>query len=249
MLESASYLRLSLVCARGTPVAIMLAHSPPLPLIIDHLDLNGNFTTKHEEGVVLALRHRDHLRCIRLMKAVPIFRKRIMVLDGEHPILEHLYITDQQYSRPMIDFRTELKFPENFRAPQICCLALTNCAIPITSPLLTTMRDLVTLDLSMITYSFTSSRMLCLNGFHLCLSSGYSVFLITPINLDLKWRGNCYTRQLRRASHFLTSVALDSKLLTHTWKRFFLGSPCLSSRGFESISSMSRPIRSRTSSN
>ena len=39
MLESASYLRLSLVCARGNAeVATMLAHSPPLPLIIDHLD-------------------------------------------------------------------------------------------------------------------------------------------------------------------------------------------------------------------
>ena len=74
-------------------------------------------------------------------------RKLIMVLDGEYPILEHLYITGQQY---LIDFRTELKLPENFRAPRIRCPALTNCVFPIASPLLTTMRDLVTLDLSMI---------------------------------------------------------------------------------------------------
>ncbi|KAI0274428.1 hypothetical protein BGY98DRAFT_1178416, partial [Russula aff. rugulosa BPL654] len=65
----------------------------------------------------------------------------------------------------------------------------------------------------------------------------YSVYflpnaLLKRLSLNVKWRGNCYTRQLRRASHFLTSAALGSKVLTHTWKRFFLGSPCLSSRGF-----------------
>ncbi|KAF8493701.1 hypothetical protein F5888DRAFT_1722325 [Russula emetica] len=150
MLDSASYLRLSLVCARGTPVATMLAHSPPLPLIIDYLDHYSYATAKDEEGIVLALQHRDRLRRIRLLKAVPILQRLIKVLDGEYPILEHLYITDQRYLRPMIKRNTELNFPENFRAPQIRCLVLMNFAIPIGSPLLTTMGNLVTLDLSMI---------------------------------------------------------------------------------------------------
>jgi hypothetical protein len=150
VLESASYLRLSLVCARGTPVATMLAHSPPLPLIIDHLDQYDNVTAKDEEGIFLALRHRDRLRRIRIMKAIPILQKLIMVLDGEYPILEHLYITDQRYLRPMIKRNTELNFPENFRAPQIRCLVLMNFAIPIGSPLLTTTGNLVTLNLGMI---------------------------------------------------------------------------------------------------
>src|SRR5712671_2564403 len=35
---SASYLDLCLVCTYRTPVADMLAHSPPLPLVIDHLE-------------------------------------------------------------------------------------------------------------------------------------------------------------------------------------------------------------------
>jgi hypothetical protein len=150
VLESASYLRLSLVCARGTPVATMLAHSPPLPLIIDHLDQYDNVTARDEEGIFLALRHRDRLRRIRIMKAIPILQKLIMVLDGEYPILEHLYITDQRYLRPMIKRNTELNFPENFRAPQIRCLVLMNFAIPIGSPLLTTTGNLVTLNLGMI---------------------------------------------------------------------------------------------------
>ena len=157
MLESASYLRLSLVCARGTPVATMLAHySPPLPLIIDHLDPYDTVTTKDEQGIVLALRQRHRLRRIRLIKAVPALQKLIMVLDGEYPILEHLYITDQKYLRPMTNCKTELNFPESFRAPQIRHLVLMNFAVPIGSPLLTTMRNLVTLDLSMIPHSLYS---------------------------------------------------------------------------------------------
>ena len=36
ILGSASHLGLFLVCTHGTPVANMLAHSPPLPLVIDY---------------------------------------------------------------------------------------------------------------------------------------------------------------------------------------------------------------------
>ena len=49
MLESAFHLHLSLVCARGTPVANMLAHSPPVPLVIDHFDGYYDFTAEDEE--------------------------------------------------------------------------------------------------------------------------------------------------------------------------------------------------------
>jgi hypothetical protein len=38
ILGSPTYLGLSLVCTHGTPVMDMLAHSPPLPLVIDYLD-------------------------------------------------------------------------------------------------------------------------------------------------------------------------------------------------------------------
>ena len=48
--ESASHLRLSLVCARGTPVANMLAHSPPLLITIDHFyEKDDDITLEDEE--------------------------------------------------------------------------------------------------------------------------------------------------------------------------------------------------------
>ena len=150
MLESAVYLRLSLVCARGTPVADMLAHSPSFPLIIDHVNLNDDITPEDEEGIILALRHRDRVRRIRFRKSVAVLRKLIQALDGEFPILEYLYAMPRQYQRPAPRHNTSLNLPETFRAPHLHQLLLMSFSIPIGSPLLTTMGNLVTLSLSSI---------------------------------------------------------------------------------------------------
>jgi hypothetical protein len=52
MLGSASYLGHSLVCTHGTPVADLLAHSPPLLLIIDRVDKNHHVNAA-DESIVL----------------------------------------------------------------------------------------------------------------------------------------------------------------------------------------------------
>ena len=49
ILGSASHLRLALLCTHGTPVADMLVHSPPLPLVIHHDDPNQDLTVKDED--------------------------------------------------------------------------------------------------------------------------------------------------------------------------------------------------------
>src|ERR1700722_10664251 len=56
ILSSASYLDISLVCTFGTPVADMLAHSPPLPLDLDYYGGNIELATEGEEGAILALK-------------------------------------------------------------------------------------------------------------------------------------------------------------------------------------------------
>jgi len=63
---SPSYLGVSLVCRPGTPVADMLAHSPPFPLIVDHGPWPRRDVAEVEEGTLLALKHRDRVRRIRL---------------------------------------------------------------------------------------------------------------------------------------------------------------------------------------
>ena len=59
ILDSVSHLDLCLLCTYGIPVTDMLAYSPPLPLIIDHLDESHDITTRDEEDILHALQHHD----------------------------------------------------------------------------------------------------------------------------------------------------------------------------------------------
>ena len=155
LLDSAFHLQISLVCAPGTPVAYMLAHSPPsIPLIIDHFDDEyEDLTAEDEKGIILALQHRDRLRRIRIIKPTPILQKLIVSLDGEFPILEFLLIWYQWNYGPIIDQITNLNLPETFRAPHLHQLLLMNSANLIESPQLTIMGNLVTLFLTKIPFS------------------------------------------------------------------------------------------------
>jgi hypothetical protein len=55
---------------QGTPAADILSRGPPLPLIIDRLHCH-DITTQDKEDILLALKHRDRIRRIRLQICVP----------------------------------------------------------------------------------------------------------------------------------------------------------------------------------
>ena len=151
VLDSAHYLQVSLVCARGTPVADMLAHYPPLPIIIDYFDEKyHDLTAEDEEGIKLALQYRDRVRCIRLMKPISILQKIIIDLDGEFPNLEFLLIQYQRFHRPVIKNIPSLNLSKAFWAPRLRQLFLKNFATPTDSPPLSIMRNLDTLLLNSI---------------------------------------------------------------------------------------------------
>jgi hypothetical protein len=141
ILGSASYLGLCLVCTYGTPVADMLAHSPPLPLVIDYQDTE--ITADDEEAMILALEQRDRVRCIRLNIPVLKLQKLITTIDGEYPILEYLILGDLPEER-----RTVLILPETLETPRLRHLAITG-SIPIRPPLLGMAAGLVTLYLEL----------------------------------------------------------------------------------------------------
>jgi hypothetical protein len=143
ILGSASYLGLCLVCTYGTPLADMLAHSPPLPLVIDYSDDGEDtvITAEDEEAIILALAQRDRVRRIRFNLPVLKLQKLIMAIDGEYPILEYLILWD-----PSEEKRTILILPETLQTPHLRHLAI-DCSIPIRSQLLTTPVGLVTLYL------------------------------------------------------------------------------------------------------
>ena len=142
--RSASYLGASLVCAYGTPVADMLAHSPPLPLIL-HYAGEGRNITDDEEGIIFALKHRDRVLRIRLFVPTRSQQKFLAVMDEEFPILEYLII-----GFPKEDDSTILVLPETLQAPHLRLLRLRGFVLPIGSRLLTTAVSLVTLSLVMV---------------------------------------------------------------------------------------------------
>ena len=142
ILGSASYLRLSLLCTYNTPVADMLAHSPPLPLVIDYSYDSQDFTAQDEEGAILALKKRDRVRRVRLYMPIIRLQKLILVMDEEYPILEYLIIRPQNKGNSLI-------FSETLQATHLRHLMLTGFALSIGSRLLTNAAGLVTLYLGM----------------------------------------------------------------------------------------------------
>jgi hypothetical protein len=119
----------------------MLLHSPPLPLIIDHDDENDDLTAEDEEGIMLALQHRNRVRFINLRMPVPSLQKLVTAMDGEFPTLELLII------EPPEKQNARLSLPPTFEAPQLRHLWLDYFTSPIGSPFLTSAVGLVTLFL------------------------------------------------------------------------------------------------------
>ena len=100
----------------------MLAHSPPLPLIIDYGDEDRAVTEEDEEGMLLALRRRRRVHRIRLCVPTSTLRRLLVAIDGEFPMLELLYV------KPLTDDDDGLSLPGSFKAPRLrrCHLSLRN---------------------------------------------------------------------------------------------------------------------------
>ena len=122
----------------------MLAHSPPLPIIIDHLVVDDEITSEDEWAILLALQHRDRVRRIRLLVPVLDSQDLIVAIDNEFPMLEYLFIGN------MAGDHTAWILPKTFQAPHLRYLTLIGVACTLRSLLLTSAVGLVTLILARI---------------------------------------------------------------------------------------------------
>jgi len=120
----------------------MLAHSPPFPLVIDHVDQSRPITAEDEEQIMLALQHPDRVRRIRLLVPTQNLQKFIAAMDKEFPILEYLHIGPLTYNN------TGFVVPEILQAPHLRHLVLLNFAFTLGSQLFTTAAGLITLSLN-----------------------------------------------------------------------------------------------------
>jgi hypothetical protein len=115
--SSPSRLHLHLLCTYGVPVADMLAHSPPFPLIIYYQDGRSEISAQDKSGIMLALSHRDRVRRISFWMPTPNLRKFIMAMGGQYPNLEQMHIEHLTREPP------RLAFPSTFQAPKLSRLA------------------------------------------------------------------------------------------------------------------------------
>jgi hypothetical protein len=150
ILTSASYLRLCLVCTHGTPIADMLAHSPPLPLMVyynfDERFYDHDIIAGDEEELNLVLGYRDRIRRINLWMPAHNLRKVLRILttiDNEFPILEDLMLMPLPYAN------INLVLPRTFQAPQLRRLISWNFGL-MRFPLLATATGIVLLSLTHI---------------------------------------------------------------------------------------------------
>ena len=131
----------------------MLTHSPPLPLIIDYLHVVTNITAEDKEGILLALKHRDRVRRIRLRAFVISLERLVAAIEEGFPMLEYLYI------EPMSASDSNWSLPSTFRAPCLRHLVLFYFEFPTGSTL---PAGLVTLSLQYINPSvdFSANELL-----------------------------------------------------------------------------------------
>ena len=210
----------------------MLAHSSPLPLVIDHFREYHNITTEDEERTTLPLMQRDHVRRVRHLMPFSNLQRLIVVMDEEYPILEVLVIGDQS------DIEGgNLIFPETFQAPRLRQLVLNGFTLHVGSRLLTAAVSLVALCLKMdqpSTYFHPNTLLRWLSFTHQ-LETLMIYFLSAVPNLDVE-------RQLTHTP-IITAVTLSNshhlsfEALALNWKRSFIGSPPLAPKSFKSTSS------------
>ncbi|KAH9961760.1 hypothetical protein BC827DRAFT_258930 [Russula dissimulans] len=145
ILRSASHLDLCLVCTYRTPVADMLAHFPPLPLVIDHFRkyYEEPANSEDEAGILIALQQRDRVRRIQLGGHVPYMQRLIETIDEEFPMLEYLCIMCTTV------WNKWWPLPKTFQAPRLRHLILSDFAFPMRSPLLTNI-DILELTLQLL---------------------------------------------------------------------------------------------------
>ena len=144
ILRSASYLDLCLVCTFGTPITDMLAHSPPLPLIIYYHHENRKIAPEDEGEIIFALEQRERVRRIRLCLPILNLQRFTAAIEGEYPILEYMIMSTANEVK-----NVDLMLNETLQAPNLRHLTLEGFSIPIRSHLLTSAIGLVALSLAM----------------------------------------------------------------------------------------------------
>ena len=152
--ECSSYLDIQIECTTGATIVDSLDHLPPLPLIVNYRSTIGR-TEQDELAIYHALRLHGRVRHIELRVSLSpsIMHKALALMDGNFPILEHLYLhylSDPPSPDGGHRLPGPLTLPGAFLAPNLRHLTLIGLGLPNGLQLLTSTASLVKLMLSNI---------------------------------------------------------------------------------------------------
>ena len=133
-----------------------LDHLPPLPLFVNYRPTT-RLTEQDELGIYHALQLHGRVRHIELVLLPSILHRAVVLMNGQFPMLEHLYLS----FAATIEHRLPLTLPKDFLAPNLRYLALPSISPPRRLRILTSTVSLVELVLSNIqTSSYFRPRLL-----------------------------------------------------------------------------------------
>ena len=137
--DSPSLLNMHILLRNGTPNMDLVAHLPPLPLVIDYRD---RIAAEDEETILPALQQRDRIRHMTLQVPSRSLYKLLMTMDGPFPSLESISLlsTTEEHQCPTL--------PGTFLAPNLRHVTFVGVGFPPGLPLLASAFDLVTLTLT-----------------------------------------------------------------------------------------------------
>ena len=157
--ECASHLGMHIKCTNGSSVVRRLGHLPQLPLFVQY-HYDDSPTAREKLRIYHILRLHGRICHIELSLPPSILHKALTHMDGNFPILEHLYLSGLFSSKG--GHRIPLTLPEAFLAPNLLHLTLINIDLLKILRVLTSMVTLVTLTLRNIQTSSYFHPMLLL---------------------------------------------------------------------------------------
>jgi len=133
----------------------MLAHLPPLPLLIDYRSTDP---AEDNSGIHHAIQQRDRIDRVVLQAPHSTLEQLIVTIDELFPRLDALSLLSTTKS----EGSSELTLPRTFTAPNLRYLTLHSISLPTGLQTLTSASSLVTLELTDIQYPgyFTPEQLL-----------------------------------------------------------------------------------------
>jgi len=122
----------------------LLAHLPPLPLIIRYLNETTTRVRKYEESILPGLQQHGRLRSVALQAPSPGLCILLRTMDEYFPMLENLSLLSTTGEE------ANIVLPSTFRAPNLRHLALHGVGLPSGLSLFTSTTTLITLTLTCI---------------------------------------------------------------------------------------------------